>query len=254
MEKIGLIGGSMFFGNGFLTDLEGKEVETEHGKVDVLVGENIVYLPRHGKSNSTPSHKINHRANIAALKELGVKKVIGINSVVSLRSKTRPSSIIIPKDFIDFNPVTFFDREIKQTRPCLDKDLKEKIIKIAKNEKITITNWEVYYQAKGPRFETQAEVNMIKGFAQIMGLTMASEATLAREMDLSYAALCSVDNYAWGIMKKELTDEQIKENKKKNTGLLKKLIEKLLEDLTKKEEKVESSGKIHDFIKSIRGG
>lgn len=251
-----MIGGSMFFGSGFLSNLEGKEVETEYGKVDVLVGENIVYIQRHGKNNNIPPHKINHRANIAAFKELGVNKVIGINSVGSLRSKTKPGAIVIPKDYIDFGCLTFFDKEIQRIVPELDKELRDGLIKTAKKNKIPVSDWEIYYQAKGPRLETKAEVNMMKGFAQIVGVAMANEATLAKEMEIKYAAICSVENYANGIIKKELTNDQILEQRKKNTEILKTFVEKIIEDSFKKEEKKkeESSGKIYDFIKGIRGG
>ena len=245
----------MFFGNGFLVNLEGKEIETEYGKVDVLAGENIVYIQRHGKNNTIPPHKINHRANIAALKELGVKTVIGINSVGSLRSKIRPGAMVIPEDYINFNCATFFDKEIKHITPGLNKELREKVINLAKKEKITTTNWGTYYQTRGPRLETKAEVSMLKGFAHLVGMTMASEATLAKETEMKYAAICSVDNYAHGIVKKALTDEQIMEMRKKNAEGLNNFIEKIIADFIKKEEKKEetSSGKIHDFIKSIRG-
>ncbi len=255
MEKIGFIGGSMFFDSGFLGNLEGQAVETEYGKVDVLAGENIVYIQRHGKNNSIPPHKINHRANIAAFKELGVSKVIGINSVGSLRSKTKPGSIIIPKDYVDFGGLTFFDKEIKHIVPDLDKGLREKLVKIAKKEKIPVTDWEIYYQTKSSRLETKAEVIIIKSYAQIVGMTMGTEATLAKEMEIKYAAICSVENYANGIVKKELTPDQIIEMRKKNAKGLKNFIEKIIIDFVKKVEKKEeaSSGKIYDFIKTIRG-
>lgn len=258
MDKIGFIGGSIFFGSGFLNDLNGKTVETEYGKVDVLIGENIVYIPRHGKDNSVPPHKINHKANIAAFKELGVSKVIGINSVGSLRNKTRPGSIIIPKDYIDFGLITFFDRENKHVIPGLNKELRERLVKIAKKEKIEVTDWEVFFQMKGPRLETKAEVNFIKNYAQLVGTTLGSEATLAKEMEIAYAGICSVENYANGLTKKELTSEQILEMRKKNAEGLKKYIEKIITDFTRvngKDKKEETpSGKIHDFIKTIRGG
>ena len=86
--------------------------------------------------NSIPPHKINHKANISALRELGVGKVIGINSVGSLRSKTKPGSIIIPKDYVDFGSVTFFDKEKKHIVPGLAKELREKLLKISRKEKI----------------------------------------------------------------------------------------------------------------------
>lgn len=255
MEKLGIIGGSVFFGDGFLNNLEAQEVETPYGKVDVLAGENLAYIQRHGKSNSVPPHKINHRANMAAFGELGIKKVIGINSAGSLRSKTRPGAIIIPKDYIDFNPVSFFEKEIKHAVPGLDKELRGRLAKIAKKEKISYTDWEIYYQTRGPRLETKAEVSMIKNYAQIVGMTMGSEATLAKETGIKYAAVCSVDNYANGIVRKELTEEQILENRKKNAEKLKKFIEKIVEDFSGKGGKKpeQSSGPIYDFIKNIRG-
>lgn len=257
MEKIGFIGGSTFFGDGFLSHLKDQIVETPYGKVDALVSDNLVYIQRHGKSNSIPPHKINYLANIAAFKELGVKTVISINSVGSLKSKIKPGAIVLPEDYINFRSATFFDKELRHITPGLDKELRDKLIALAKREKISIVDWGVYYQTKGPRLETKAEINMIKNYAEIVGMTMGQEADLAKELEIQYAAICSVDNYAHGLTKENLTNEQMVEMRKKNVGELKKFIEKVIANFTtveeKKEEKKEESSKIYDFIKSIRG-
>lgn len=257
MERIGLIGGSLFFGDGFLSNLKDQAVETTYGKVDALVSENLVYIQRHGKSSSVPPHKINHKANLAAFKELGIKTVISLNSVGSLRSKIKPGSLVIPQDYINLRDESFFDKEIKHITPGLDESLRQKLIGLAKKEKISAVDWGVYYQTKGPRLETKAEVNLIKNYAEIVGMTMGTEATLAKEMEIKYAAICSVDNYAHGLEKKPLTNEQIVETKKKNVEFMKKFVEKIMADFTgpaeKKEEKPAESSKIYDFINSIRG-
>ncbi|MFC1801510.1 MTAP family purine nucleoside phosphorylase [Nanoarchaeota archaeon] len=230
-ERLGLIGGSIFF-DGFLEDLKPVAVKTDFGEVEVLADNEIVYVQRHGKSSNIPPHKINYKANIAALKELGVKKIVGMNSVGSVAWKIKPSSIVVPTDYINlWNDVTFFDKEIQHITPGLDEELRLKIISIAKKAGVSVTRWGIYFQSRGPRLETKAEVIMIKKFAEIVGMTMANEATLAKEMGLKYAAICSVDNYAHGMEKKPLKEEEIAKLRKQNVAKVKKLIVKIIEEM-----------------------
>lgn len=230
-ERLGLIGGSIFF-DGFLEDLKPVTVKTDFGEIEVLADNEIVYVQRHGKSNNIPPHKINHKANIMAFKELGVKKVIGICSVGGVSKKMRPGSVTIPEDYINFSNVqTFFDKEIKHITPGLDEDLRKKIIETAKKDKFPVLRWGKYFQTRGPRLETKAEISMIKRFAEMVGMTMGSEATLAKELGLEYAAICSVDNYGHGLEKKPLKEEEIAEFRKKNMAKIKKLIVKIIEEL-----------------------
>ena len=89
----------------------------------------------------------------------------------------------------------------------------------------------VYVQTRGPRLETKAEVKMLDSFGDIVGMTIASEATLARELDVKYAAICSVDNYAHGLVSKELDFEDVKEIAEKNSARVEKLLTKVVDEI-----------------------
>ena len=98
---------------------------------------------------------------------------------------------------------------MKFTVPGLDQGLRKLILEIAKLNHIKVIPKGVYFQVRGPTLETQAEIRMIKQFGDIVGMTMANEAILAKELDISYAAICTVDNYANGINNQELTLSEI---------------------------------------------
>ncbi|NQU98706.1 MTAP family purine nucleoside phosphorylase [Candidatus Woesearchaeota archaeon] len=185
-----------------------------------------VFLQRHGEG--IPPHKIDHKANLLSLKEKGVDKVIGVCSVGSLKLDIPPGSIVIPHDYINLtNMQTYNDLEAVHITPSLDEELRNKIIEAAKKG-ISIVNKGVYIQTTGPRLETKAEINMIKNYADIVGMTMANEATLAKELGMKYAAICSVDNFANGLTDEEISIENVNKNQEKNKEKILKLLEAVL--------------------------
>ncbi|MFC1690644.1 MTAP family purine nucleoside phosphorylase [Nanoarchaeota archaeon] len=211
MPKIAIIGGSGF------KDFKKK---------------GVIFLKRHGKN--IPPHKINHKKNISYLKKKGVKTIIGINSVGSLKRRIKPGSIVIPHDYINLKNIqTYYDLKAKHITPGLDEDLRGKIIKASKKIKLRTINRSVYIQTLGPRFETKAEINMIKKYADIVGMTLANEATLAKELGLKYACICSVDNYANGITKRKISEKDIKKAQKENKNKVKLLLDAVLAEIKK---------------------
>lgn len=187
----------------------------------------IMFLQRHGKY--TPPHRINHKRNILSLKKKGVKTIIGINSVGSLKKSIKPGCIVIPHDYINLRNIqTYYDIKAKHVTPCLSGYLRKRIINAAKKAKIKTINKGVYIQTIGPRLETKAEIGFIKDFADIVGMTMANEATLANELNIRYASICSVDNYAHGISKEKLSFKKIKENQKKNRKNIARLLSEII--------------------------
>ncbi|MGM5482592.1 MAG: hypothetical protein ACQESF_03965, partial [Nanobdellota archaeon] len=155
---LGIIVGSSFFGS--FDESESKDVTTDYGRARIFFNKGKVFLQRH--QDNTPPHKINHKANIKALQKTGVDKIISICSCGSLDPKKKPGSIVIPEDYIDiFNNETFFDEKIRFTLPKLDDSLINKLLEIAKANSIDVLKNAVYWQSKGPRFETKAEVKMI---------------------------------------------------------------------------------------------
>jgi 5'-methylthioadenosine phosphorylase len=198
----------------------------------------VVFLQRHAPLNSKylakdgknkPPHKINHKKNMLSLKKRGVNTIIGICSVGSLKLKIKPGSIVVPHDYINIKNIqTYHDLKVKHITPSLDKVLRKKIIDAAQKNHLPIIKKGIYIQTIGPRLETKAEINMIKKFADIVGMTMGTEATLAQELGIKYAAICSVDNYANGIIKKPLSFKTIKKEQAKNRKKIMKLLDAIL--------------------------
>lgn len=184
-------------------------VETPYGKVPVSRASQYLFLQRHGKK-ALPPHMIDHRANIWALKSLGVEGVIAVNSVGSLKSNLKPGTFIIPDDFVSpWNIPTFFDYEMRFTIPLMDAAYAQRMHQICTSMEAEAVLGGVYIQTSGPRFETRAEVSVLKKLGDVVGMTMASEATLCMEYTIPYVSLCSIDNYCNGVLKAPLTLDEI---------------------------------------------
>ena len=228
---IGIIGGTSLLGTN-LGDFKEEWIETEHGKAYLLTSEEAVFIPRHGKDRKIPPHRINHKANIKALEMGGVKRVIGVNSVGGLKREFKPGTFVVPDDYIALcNIPTFHDEEIVHITPVLDEGLRREIIRAAKEIKLPVVEKGIYFQAPGPRLETRAEIIFMKNFADLVGMSLASEATLAQELGIAYASICSVDNHAHGIGEGELDFEKVIEEASRDREDLKILLLKLIEEL-----------------------
>ncbi len=234
--SLGIIGGTSLFDSKFLDDAKEKEIETKYGTVYLLFtaaarSHEVVFIPRHGKEKNIPPHKINHKANIMAFKELNVEKIVGVTSVGSLKLAIKPRSLIVPHDYISLCSIpTFYDDEIVHVTPELDGGLRRSVIKVAKDLGVDLVEEGVYFQTVGPRLETRAEINLIRNYADVVGMNMASEATLAKELGLRYANISTVDNYAHGIIPEEELDyKKIVEAASKSRKDLEKVLMKLIE-------------------------
>lgn len=227
---LGITGGTSLLDADFITGLKATVVKNRYGTVYVLKNPDVVFLPRHGKDHRTPPHMINHKANMQTMSDLGVEEVVGINSAGSLNAKLRPGSIIIPEDFICFSKIeTIYDTEIRHVTPEIDEGLRRKLISAAEKAKVEAVEGGVYAQTAGPRLETRAEVRFLADYADVVGMTLASEATLACELNLRFASICTVDNYANGIGGKKLEFKDILRDAKKNHEHLKRILFSLLE-------------------------
>ena len=219
MQRLGLIGGTVFYGQDFFIDAEYKVIDTTYGKSVVFVSDSLVFVPRHGIDNKDyiMPHKINHPANFSALKSLDVRKVIGINSCGSLKRQIKPGTIAVPDDFISFfNIPSIFQKTLGHATPVIDDETRNTLIEAATKVGIDIHDGGIYWQNTGPRLETKAEIRMIAQFADMVGMTLGSEATVACELKLSYGSLCSIDNYAHGLIDTPLTEDQIRKAASKN--------------------------------------
>ncbi|HDS44783.1 MAG TPA: 6-oxopurine nucleoside phosphorylase [Methanomicrobia archaeon] len=214
MMALGIIGGTSLFGTKLLDNMEEREATTAYGPVYLLVttisAHEIVFIPRHGKDRNIPPHRINYKANMRVFKDLGVDEVIGVTSVGSVKRAIPPRSLVVPHDYIGlFSILTYYDNEIVHITPGLDESLRKRLIEAAQALHIDIVEHGVYFQTLSPRLETKAEINLIKDYADIVGMNMATEATLATELGLRYANLSTVDNYAHGIVDEQLEYKDI---------------------------------------------
>ncbi|MDR1820250.1 MAG: S-methyl-5'-thioadenosine phosphorylase [Methanobrevibacter sp.] len=214
-KKIGIIGGSGIYSLTDGLDLEKIAIKTPYGdSIDVSLfkrnNKDIIFLPRHKIGHKTPPHKINYRANIFALKELGVNQIIATNSVGSLKKDIIPGSLVLPDDFIDFTyrrDKTFYDDEVVHT------DLTQPYCNrlrniIAKNGKVI--NSGVYVCTEGPRFETRAEIKMFQSLGvDIVGMTGLPEVVLAKEKGMCYSSIAIVTNYSTSLSKDKLSMEEV---------------------------------------------
>lgn len=228
---IGLIAGTGFYDVDFLGKAEDEVISTKYGEAHAMVGSGFMLISRHGKDHSIPPHMINHKANISALKEKGVEEVVGITSVGSLRKSIIIGSIIVPHDFMQLAEVqTFFDNAVVHITPSIDEGVRRKLILAAANLNIKLTPKGVYFQAVGPRLESKSEINLMKDYADIVGMTMATEATLSNELGIRYAAISTVDNYANGVTKDVLDFKKVIESMKGKKDNVKKIIKKVVEE------------------------
>jgi 5'-methylthioadenosine phosphorylase len=224
MSKICFILGSTFLKDYSFAKMKLKVVITKYGKVKFYSKNGTYYLQRHGAG--IPPHIINHKANITAIKELGITNIIAINSCGSLKEYIVPGTVVVPDDYIDLqNDHTFFDAKMVFTVPRISERLRKAIIAAGKKAKVKPVENGVYIQTKGPRFETKAEIKFFSAIADIVGMTLANEATLANELGLEYASICTIDNYANGIGKKELMIKEIFDAQKNNSNAAKKMMD-----------------------------
>jgi 5'-methylthioadenosine phosphorylase len=201
---LGIIGGtSLLFST--LPALEKRRVDTPFGNAELLVGD-VVLLMRH--QQDLPPHRINFRANMATLAIAGVDRVIAFGSTGSLNHDIAPGTLVIPTDYLSLADIpSIHDHAVEHVMPELSPDLSQDLHRFIASARLGGT----YVQTRGPRFETVAEIAVLSRFADLVGMTLASEATLARELGMPFAAICTVDNYANGLADGVLTWEEVLE-------------------------------------------
>jgi len=236
---LGIIGGTSLFETELFRGTE-REVTTAYGTVFIrfttIRGIELFFIPRHGRDRNIPPQRINFRANLQAFRALGVAEIIGITSVGSLKREIPPHHFIVPHDYISlFNIPTYFDTELVHVTPGLDEALRQRLIDAARALGFPVIDRGVYFQVLGPRLETKAEINLIKGYADVVGMSMASEATLATELGLRYANISTVDNYAHGIIAEPLAYREIVESAARSREDLERVLLKVLEGMSEGE-------------------
>ncbi len=250
LAEIGIIGGSGFY-EFFKNNAEEIEVETEFGKpsdkitVGTIFGKKVAFLPRHGKNHQIPPHKIPYKANIKALKQIGVEKIIAPSAVGSLKKNIKPGDFVICDQFIDRTKKrddTFFDgprvAHIESAYPYCQQ-LREVALKQAKKLNLTVHKSGTVVVIEGPKFSTAAEsVFYSKMGCDVINMTQYPEVVLALELGICYLNISLVTDYDAGIYAKTKIEpvsiEQVLSNFKNNNDKLKKLILEIIKNIPSK--------------------
>jgi 5'-methylthioadenosine phosphorylase len=235
--EIAVIGGTGVYRADMLKDAEWREVRTRYGAAEVLTGylENrrTAFLTRHGKGHSVPPHLINYRANIMALKQLGVRRIVATAAVGSLNEAMKPLDFVLADQFLDFTKTrksSFFEGgaegvvHLDVSDPYC-RDVREIIEAQAKALGMSVHQGGCYVCTEGPRFETPAEIRMFKRLGgDLVGMTSVPEVLLAKEAGMCYAVIAMVTNYAAGISKASLSHAEVLEAMDTLSGNISRLI------------------------------
>ena len=237
---LAIIGGSGLYSLGEEFHLADQcERQTPYGETsaDVLLGRwhdlDIAFLPRHGSSHRVPPHLVNYRANLWALKQAGVSKIISVNAVGGISADMAPSTIALPQQLIDYScgrEHSFCDgsdevvQHVDFSQPY-SASLQASLKRAAVQLDLTIVDSGTYGCTNGPRFETAAEIlRMRRDGCSIVGMTGMPEAGLARELDIEYACLALVVNWAAGIADSEISMDEIMANLERGIQQLRPLL------------------------------
>jgi 5'-methylthioadenosine phosphorylase len=228
--KVAFISGTSIVNSTLFSAWDVKTVDTKYGAVTYKTRGDHVLINRHGYAFPLPPHSINYRANISALAALGCQDVVSLNSVGSLKKDLPPGTLVSCADYVCFQqgPVTFFDEELRGGAPGIANNLIPKLVAELVPE-FTIQTGKTYVQMRGPRFETKAEIRVVKDWGDVIGMTAAHEADLCTETGLRYNSLALIDNYANGLEGTEIDFEKFKRLVKENQARVNRLFARMLE-------------------------
>lgn len=258
MEKvrIAVIGGTGF--ERLFNDARQLRLGTPYGIAPPLsIGridrKKVVFLPRHGASHSVPPHRINYRANVYALYQMGVERILAVNAVGAINRDFKPGDIVIPHDFVDFTKLrstTFYD-EVPVTHVDVSQpycpEVRSLLIETARKLGLSVWDRAVLTCTEGPRFETPAEIEMFRRLGcDVVGMTGIPEVVLARELEMCYATICYVSNMAAGIQERLMPVEVSKVSRQIMPKLEQFLIETVKALLLKRERNCPCAGALRD--------
>ena len=246
--EIGIIGGTGVYSPELLKNVKEIKVHTPYGATSDLIklgdfnGRKIAFLFRHNQNHIIPPHRINFKANIWALKSLGVSRVLATAATGSLKENYKAGEVVIPDQFIDFSKKThtFYNEgqfyHISLADPFCS-ELRKLLIESTKELTIPMHKKGIYLKIDGPQFSTRAASNMYKQFADLIGMTCVPEAILCRELEMCFAVIATITDYdVWAD--KPVNFEEIKKVMNENLENTKKILEKII-PLIPKERKCE---------------
>lgn len=243
---IGVIGGSGLYQMPELVGVREVEIKTPFGKTsDPLIrgrlgGVDLIFLPRHGKGHRWLPTEINFRANIFALKKLGVERIISVSAVGSLREEIAPGHLVVPDQFIDRTtqrPSTFFGRgvvaHVSLANPFCS-DLSKVLVTAARQEGAEVHSGGTYVCMEGPQFSTRAESHLYRAWgAHVIGMTNLQEAKLAREAEICFGTLALATDYdCWNDQAGDVEIEHVLTVLKQNVALAQRTIARASAELS----------------------
>jgi len=207
----------------------------EEGRVG---GVRVLYLARHGPGHSIPPHRVNYRANIDALRELGAEAIVTVSSVGSLREELPPGTFVLPSQFVDLTrqrPTTFFDGgrvyHVSMADPFCP-ELSDAAADAGRRCASPFAAGKTYVCVEGPRFSTRAESSYFRSFADVIGMTLVPEVTLARERGLCYVCLAMVTDFdVWA--EKPVDAAEIVATMTQNAARMRRVLAELLPGLAR---------------------
>jgi 5'-methylthioadenosine phosphorylase len=239
MNRIGIIGGSGLYNIEGIKKIREVEVKTPFGKpsdalrVGVLSGKEVVFLPRHARGHRISPSEINYRANIYAMKKLGVERIISVTACGSLKEEMKPLDFVVADQFVDrtnhAREMTFFSQGIVAhivfAHPVC-RELSKVIYQSGMGLKLSMHEKGTYINMEGPAFSTLAESQLYRSWGMdIIGMTNLAEAKLAREAEICYATLACVTDYdCWHPAHESVTVEMVISNLQKNVENAKQIV------------------------------
>jgi 5'-methylthioadenosine phosphorylase len=236
--EIGIIGGSGLYNMDGLTDTREERVETPFGEpsetflVGKLEGRDVAFLARHGKGHRILPSELNFRANIFAMKKLGVTSILSVSAVGSLKEEHKPTDFVVPDQFIDrtfARHATFFGEGVVGHVAFGDPVcpiVADVFVRACQEVGVVGKRGGTYVCMEGPQFSTRAESRLYRSWgADVIGMTNLQEAKLAREAEISYATLAMVTDYdCWYEGHDDVTVEQVVAVMHQNSGNAQKVV------------------------------
>lgn len=246
MGRIGIIGGSGLYNIEGLKEVKRLVIKTPFGSpsdkfvIGKIEGKDVVFLPRHGVGHRLSPSEINYRANIYAMKKLGVERIISVTACGSLKENLKPLDFVVVDQFVEHTnhgrEMTFFDRGIVAhivfAEPVCE-ELASAVYDAGKNLNLTMHKNGTYINMEGPAFSTLAESNLYRSWGMdVIGMTNMPEAKLAREAEICYSTVACITDYdCWYPEHESVTVEMVMQNLTKNIENAKKLISEVIKNI-----------------------
>jgi len=240
--EIAIIGGTGL--EALLKDTKQIRVGTPYGlpppiSVGNIDEKTVAFLPRHGVNHSVPPHRVNYRANVYALHEIGVERIAATNAVGAINVDLKPGDLVIPHDLIDFTKqrqLTFYDdapvTHVDVSQPYCP-EIRDILIEKTRESGVRVWDRAVLVCTEGPHYETPAEIEMFRRLGcDVVGMTGTPEAVLARELEVCYATMCFVSNLAAG-MQRRLTAKEVVEMAEQKLPIIQQILRETVKHLPK---------------------